>query len=207
MTRAFADILFTPSVRAEQEKHGSADFNARFLAAEEPPANRLGPDETAFIAQRDGFYQATVSETGWPYVQFRGGPRGFLKALDAETLAYADFRGNRQHVSAGNVNADGRVSLILMDYPNQRRLKVMGYAALSDDEALITRLQETDYKGRPQRAVTITVEALEWNCPAHIPMRLTVEELAPILSPLREELETLRAENAALKAVHGPLGG
>ena len=200
MTRAFANIAFTPAVRQEQAKRGSAAFNDRFLEPDAPPANRIGPDETAFIAQRDGFYQATVSETGWPYVQFRGGPRGFLKVLDESTIAYSDYRGNRQHVSAGNVNADGRVSLILMDYPNQRRLKLFGRARLSDDNDLITRLHDETYKARPERAVVIDVEAVEWNCPAHIPQRLTVEELAPILTPLREELEALRAENAALKA-------
>ena len=200
MARAFADIAFTPAVRRIQEAQGSAARYASFLAEDEPRADKIGPDEAGFIAQRDGFYQATVSETGWPYVQFRGGPRGFLKVLDATTLAYADFRGNRQYVSAGNITDDGRVSLILMDYPNQRRLKVWGRARLEDDADLIARLHHSSYKARPERAVVIDTEALDWNCPAHIPQRLTVEELAPILSPLREELEALRAENAALKA-------
>ncbi|MGB0928218.1 MAG: pyridoxamine 5'-phosphate oxidase family protein [Pikeienuella sp.] len=200
MGRAFADIAFTETVRKIQRELGSEGHLATLLDADEPRADRVGPDEHAFIAQRDGFYQATVSETGWPYVQFRGGPRGFLKVLNEATLAYADFRGNRQYVSAGNICDDGRVSLLLMDYPNQRRLKVWGRARLSNDAGLLARLHHAAYKAHPERAVIVDIEALDWNCPAHIPQRLTVEELGPILSPLREELEALRAENAALKA-------
>jgi predicted pyridoxine 5'-phosphate oxidase superfamily flavin-nucleotide-binding protein len=203
MPRTFAKIAFTPAVRAAQQRQGSAAAYDRFLAPETDPANLLGPEETAFIAARDGFYQATVSETGWPYVQFRGGPAGFLQVLDRRTIAYADFRGNRQYVSTGNLAGDDRISMILMDYPNRRRLKVLGRARLveaAEDPDLVARLHVDGYRARPERAVVITIEGLDWNCPQHIPVRLTREELEPHLAPLKDELTRLTAENAALKA-------
>ena len=206
MARAFAEIAFTPGVLAAQQQHGSAAAYAKFLTPEAAPGDRLGPQEASFAAQRDGFYQATVSETGWPYVQFRGGPRGFLKVIDDKTLAYADFRGNRQYLSVGNLGADARVSLILMDYPNRRRLKVWGRAKIvtaDEDPALIASLHDASYRAKPERAVVITVEALDWNCPQHIPERFTLEELEPALAPLRDELAALKAENARLKAAAG----
>ena len=202
MTRAFAEIAFTESVLEEQKKNGSADHYAPFLEEDAEPADRIGPVEEEFIRQRDGFYQATVSNGGWPYVQFRGGPRGFLKVLDEKTIAYADFRGNRQYVSTGNLRDDERISLILMDYPNRRRLKVWGRAKLvgaKEDALLMSKLRDPDYRGLPERAVVITIEALDWNCPQHIPQRLTLEELEPQLQPVREEIAQLRAENEALK--------
>jgi predicted pyridoxine 5'-phosphate oxidase superfamily flavin-nucleotide-binding protein len=203
MARAFAEIAFTPAVRAAQTRQGSAAAYDRFLAPETDPANLLGPEEAAFIEARDGFYQATVSETGWPYVQFRGGPAGFLKVLDPRTIAYADFRGNRQYVSTGNLTVDDRISLILMDYPNRRRLKVFGRVRLveaAEDPALIASLHDPAYKARPERAVVITIEGLDWNCPQHISVRLTREELEPHLAPLRDQLARLQAKNTALQA-------
>jgi predicted pyridoxine 5'-phosphate oxidase superfamily flavin-nucleotide-binding protein len=203
MARAFAEIAFTPTVRAAQQRQGSAAMYDRMLAPDADPANLLGPEEAAFVAARDGFYQATTSETGWPYVQFRGGPPGFLKVLDEQTIAYADFRGNRQYVSTGNLAGDNRISLILMDYPNRRRLKVLGRARLvekNDDPDLVASLHVDGYRARPERAVVITIEGLDWNCPQHIPVRLTREELEPHLTPLKDELARLTAENAALKA-------
>ncbi|GMG84155.1 pyridoxamine 5'-phosphate oxidase family protein [Paralimibaculum aggregatum] len=202
MARAFAEIAFTPAVRAAQALAGSARVYDRFLAPEAEPADRLGPEEAAFIAARDGFYQATVSETGWPYVQFRGGPPGFLRVLDDRTIGYADLRGNRQYVSIGNLGGDGRISLILMDYPNRRRLKVMGRARsvdLADDPELVARLAVEGYPGRPERAVLIEIAGLDWNCPAHIPQRLTIAELEAHLAPVRREFTRLEAENAWLR--------
>ena len=206
MARAFSEIAFTPTVRAAQARQGSAGAYEKFLAPGADRADRLGPDEKAFIEARDGFYQATVSETGWPYVQFRGGPAGFLKVLDEKTIAYADFRGNRQYVSTGNLTGDDRLSLILMDYPNRRRLKIFGRARLVEIDAdpdLVAGLHVEGYKARPERAVIITVEGLDWNCPQHIPARLTREELEPYLAPLKQELNRLQAENAALKRMLG----
>ena len=202
MARAFSEIAFTPAVRAVQRRQGSAHAYDRMLASETDPANRLGPEEAAFIAARDGFYQATVSATGWPYVQFRGGPAGFLKVLDRRTIAYADFRGNRQYVSAGNLAGDDRISMILMDYPNRRRLKLFGRARLveaAEDADLVAGLHDPQYRARPERAVVIAIEGLDWNCPQHIPVRLTREELEPHLAPLKDELARLQAENTALK--------
>jgi len=203
MARAFAEIAFTPSVREMQEQQGSAPAYGRLIEHEAERGDRLGPSETGFISQRDGFYQATVSETCWPYVQFRGGPRGFLKVIDEKTIAYADFRGNRQYVSTGNLSKNDRVSLILMDYPNQRRLKLWGRTRLvgaDEDPGLIASLMPEGYRARPERAVVITIEAFDWNCPQHIPQRLSAEEIVPIVAPLREEIARLETENLALKA-------
>ena len=203
MARAFAEIAFTPAVLAAQEKQGSARNYAKFLTPEADAGDRLTSTEAGFIAARDGFFQATVSETGWPYVQFRGGPAGFLKVLDEKTIAYADYRGNRQYLSVGNLSEDDRISLILVDYPNRRRLKVWGRARIVDRESdpdLVAQLFDDGYRARPERAVVITVEAFDWNCPQHIPQRFTIEELDHALTPLREELERLRAENDRLKA-------
>jgi hypothetical protein len=209
MARAFAEITFTPEVLAEQRRQGSASGYAKFLTSQAAPADAIGPAEAEFIARRDGFYQATVSETGWPYVQFRGGPRGFLKVLDDKTIAFADFRGNRQYLSVGNLKGDGRIAMILMDYPNRRRLKVWGTAKIveaADDPELIARLHDPAYKAQAERALVITVAALDWNCPQHIPERYTLEELEPALSQLRDEIHRLRAENARLKGEKPPPG-
>lgn len=203
MARAFADIAFTPAVRAQQSRMGSADGYGAFLADDAPRADTLGPEETDFITARDGFYQATVSGTGWPYVQFRGGPVGFLKVLTPNTVAYADFRGNRQYVSAGNLTDNDRVSMILMDYPNRRRLKLWGRARLietADEPNIVVSLHDQSYRARPERAVVIEIEAFDWNCPQHIPMRLTIDELKPHLSELQNEIQRLMAENQRLKS-------
>lgn len=202
MARAFSEISFTPSVLAMQEQQGSAESYAKFLEPEAERGDRIGPTEAEFISRMDGFYQATVSETGWPYVQFRGGPKGFLKILDDQTIAYADFRGNRQYVSTGNLAKNDRISIIFMDYPNRRRLKLLGRVKLVDkqeDGELLSGLQPEGYRALPERSVVIAIEALDWNCPQHIPQRMTLEELEPELAPLREELTRLRAENEELK--------
>jgi hypothetical protein len=160
----------------------------------------LTPREAAFIAARDGFYQATVSETGWPYVQFRGGPAGFLAVLDPTTLGYADFRGNLQYVSAGNLQRNDRVALILMDYAKRRRLKLLGRARLvteSEEPETIARLTHREYKARVERAVVIKVVACDWNCPQHITPRFTEAEMAAATAPLHAELAALRAVVAA----------
>lgn len=203
MALAFAEIAFTKGVREIQEQQGSAHGYAKFLAPEAVGGDIIGEREAKFIEARDGFFQASVSETGWPYVQFRGGPAGFLKVIDDKTVAYADFRGNRQYISAGNLTHDDRVSMILMDYPNRARLKILGHAKLvdiEDDPELVSSLQMPDYRGRPERAVVIHVDGFDWNCPQHIPQRLTIEEFEPHIETLREEIERLAEENRALKA-------
>ena len=178
MGRAFANLAFTPRVQALQTAAGSRASYARMAEQGEAGAE-LGEFEADFIEARDGFYQSSVSETGWPYVQFRGGPPGFLKVLNNKTIAYADFRGNVQYISAGNLQGNDRVALILMDYAHQSRLKIMGHARLVDgaeDPALLAHLTVPGYRARPERSVVITVEAFDWNCPQHITPRFTREE-------------------------------
>jgi hypothetical protein len=201
MARSFADIAFTAGVRDFQTKMGSRR-NYAALDQIEDRGTMLTERESGFIAQRDSFYQATVGETGWPYVQFRGGPSGFLKVLDEKTLGYADFRGNRQYISAGNLVHDGRVALILMDYAQRRRLKIWGRARLvdtHDDEALIGRLELPSYRARIERAVIITVEAFDWNCPQHITPRFTQAEVDALTDGLRQQIAQLQAELVRLR--------
>lgn len=202
MATAFAEIAFTDAVKALQVRQGSRASYARFEYDGAPRRDRLTPTERAFIMARDGFYQASVTSDGWPYVQFRGGPAGFLKVLDERTIAYADFSGNKQYLSAGNLTQNDRIALILMDYARRRRLKIWGRARLVDVEAdplLIDQLAVPEYPGAVERAVVIEVEAFDWNCPQHITQRFSEAELEPILAPLRDELEALRAENARLR--------
>ncbi len=190
MSRAYSDIAFTPAVRQMQTQMGSRAGYAS-LDNTDDRRDELGPSEADFIASRDSFYQATVSETGWPYVQFRGGPAGFLKVLDAKTLGYADFRGNMQYISVGNIANNDRISIILMDYPSRTRLKILGrvrLVGLNDDPALMARLELPSYRARVQRGVIITVEGYDWNCPQHITPRFTEAEIAEATAPLREEL-------------------
>jgi predicted pyridoxine 5'-phosphate oxidase superfamily flavin-nucleotide-binding protein len=145
------------------------------------PNDRLTGDEAEFIAGRDGFYLATVSASGWPYLQHRGGPRGFVRTLDEHTLGYADFGGNRQYISMGNLADDDRAALFFMDYANRQRLKLLGHVSVSHDAELIERLAVPGYEARLERAVLIRVEAFDWNCPQHITPRYTEEEIANLL--------------------------
>ncbi|MBM6593578.1 pyridoxamine 5'-phosphate oxidase family protein [Microvirga pudoricolor] len=210
MLHRWLEIASTPSVKAERERNGSAAQYARVdgtLDRTGPVRNdRFGDAESEFIAGRDGFYLASVSETGWPYVQYRGGPIGFLRVLDDRTLGFADFRGNRQYVTAGNIATNDRVSLFLMDYAHRRRLKIFGHLRMIDrtaDPELVASLASSEYSARWERAALIRVEAFDWNCPQHITPRFTQEELEPMLAPIREEIETLRAENQRLHHLLG----
>ena len=201
MAHQFARIAFTPAVKAAQERAGSRTSYERF--AERSAANdRLGDQEIAFLAGRDSFYLATVTATGWPYVQHRGGAPGFVAVLDDRTIAFADVRGNRQYVTVGNLADNDRVALIFMDYPNRRRLKVLGRARIvepDDDPALLARLQSPDPDARVERAMVIAIEAFDWNCPQHITPRYTEAEIAAAVAPLRRRLVELEAEVARLR--------
>lgn len=202
MARAFSQIAFTERVRALQEQNGSRQSYARLDDPDVDPGNRLSENEARFIEARDGFYQATVSETGWPYVQFRGGPVGFLKVLDKQRLAYADYRGNRQYISTGNLSGNERICLFLMDYTNRTRLKVWARAnqlPLAGNEDLLDTLHDSSYRALPERIIVLTVEAFDWNCPQHIPQRFTLADLAPGLNELRGRIRELEEENAELK--------
>ena len=186
MGRQFAKLAFTALVKEQQELHGSRRQYQRVEEVGEAGI-RLGEDEREFIEARDGFYMASVSETGWPYVQFRGGPKGFLHVLDDQTLGFADLRGNKQYISVGNLHHDDRVALFLMDYVRQQRLKILGRTKILEGTAeaneLISKLRTSERNALPERAFVIHVEAFDWNCPQHITPRYTEEEFRDILAP------------------------
>ncbi|WP_420405246.1 pyridoxamine 5'-phosphate oxidase family protein [Nisaea sp.] len=190
MSGNFAQIGFTPSVLKAQERYGSRAAYSRLDGPATEPAT-LSAAEAGFIEARDGFYQATVSETGWPYAQFRGGPVGFLKVLDERTIGYADFRGNRQYLSVGNIAGNDRVALILMDYAARRRLKIWARARIvhrEEDPELVAALELPDYRARVERAVVLAVDAFDWNCPQHIEPRFTEAEIKARVQPLEERI-------------------
>lgn len=199
MPRAFSELTFTTAVRAHQERMGSAKTYAKFVDGGPQQGHQIGPVEKAFIEARDGFYQSTVSETGWPYVQYRGGPIGFLKVLDPQTIGYADFTGNKQYISRGNLDGNDRIALILMDYANQRRLKILGRVEFTEGAAAAADLYPEGAKAPAERAVRIRVEALDWNCPSNITPRFTEAELRPHLNALGQQLAQLQAENEKLR--------
>jgi uncharacterized protein len=199
MGNRFAEIAFTAAVLGQQEAHGSRASYARSLEGA-PWNDRLTDMEVEFIAARDGFYLASVGETGWPYVQFRGGAPGFLRVVDDRTIAWADFRGNRQYVSVGNVAGDDRVAMILMDYANRRRLKILGHVEVREvgaDEALAARLAVPGYEAVVERAVVVTIAGFDWNCPQHITPRFTLAEVEDATRPLRERVAELEARLAS----------
>ncbi|RUL75954.1 pyridoxamine 5'-phosphate oxidase family protein [Dyella choica] len=201
MSYGFLDIAMTPSVRAVQAEMGADRFWADFKGHRE--FDRFTEDEAAFIADRDSFYIASVSETGWPYVQHRGGPRGFLKLVDDRTLAFADYRGNRQYISAGNFAANDRACLFLMDYPRRARLKIYAHVeklALDADSALTELVTDVAYKAKLERIFRLRLKSFDWNCQQHITPRFTESEIAAVIHPLRKRLAQLESENIALRA-------
>lgn len=200
MPYGFLDIAITPSVKAAQAKNGSAHLWEDFKGHR--AFDRFTENEAAFIGERDSFYIATISETGWPYVQHRGGPRGFLRLIDDRTLAFADFAGNRQYISLGNLASDGRVSLILMDYANRRRLKVFAHAEvkrLADDPDLAAKLATPGYRGKAERAFVLHLDAFDWNCPQHITQRFDAPDVAQAIETLQRRIAELEEENAKLR--------
>ena len=199
MPHAYYDIAFTDAVRTLQETRGSRTSYARFEAGA-IRGDRIGPREAAFIAARDSFYIASASETGWPYVQHRGGPEGFLRVLDDRTLAFADFAGNKQYVSLGNIQTDDRVSLILMDYANRTRLKIFGHASVIDpDESdTLSKLSLPGYGTKVERGIYVRVDALDWNCPQHITPRYTEAQVAQVVQTLTTRVAALEEQLAAV---------
>jgi uncharacterized protein len=201
MPFGFLDTLSTPSVQAAQAANGARQLWEREDI--DRSFDRFTDAEAAFIGSRDSFYMASVSESGWPYVQHRGGPAGFVKVLDETTLAFPDFRGNRQYISLGNVAADDRVALIMVDYPHRARLKILAHLAVRDLGAapeLAAALALPGYKAVPERAFVLTLHAFDWNCAQHITPRYTAPEIAAATAPLRARIAELEAENAALRA-------
>ena len=200
MAYDFLDMLATPGVRAAQAANGSA---ALWDEAQRP-STRFGRAEAAFIAARDSFYVASVSASGWPYVQHRGGPPGFLRVLDPTTLGFADYSGNRQYITLGNLATNDRVALILVDYPRRARMKVLAHLAAHDLAAepdLAARLATPGHRGRPERGFTLRLATFDWNCPQHITPRFTAAEVEVATARLRGRLAVLEAENAALRGL------
>lgn len=203
MPRAFTQLHFTESVKAAQADYGSRTSNLA-LEMSSVSHDQLGETEKAFIEERDSFYQATVNENGWPYVQHRGGAAGFLQVLDAHTIAFADFSGNRQYISVGNLRSNNKIALILMDYRNRRRLKLWGRVRIvheAEDPALIARLEVPSCRARIERAFVIEVEAFDWNCPKHITPRYTEHEVSELIDSLQQEIAQLKQEREQLLAL------
>ncbi|WP_201840612.1 pyridoxamine 5'-phosphate oxidase family protein [Microvirga zambiensis] len=201
MSYGFLNIAITPSVRAAQASMESDHLWQDFKGHRE--FNRFTHAEAQFIAQRDSFYMATVSESGWPYVQHRGGPPGFLRVLDEQRLACADFRGNRQYISLGNLAANDRASLFLMDYAGRRRLKIYAHVEVVDLAAapdLAEKLVDPEYKAKVERAFVFHLEAFDWNCPQHITPRFTLAQIEEGVEAMRDRIAHLEAENATLLA-------
>jgi predicted pyridoxine 5'-phosphate oxidase superfamily flavin-nucleotide-binding protein len=199
MSHRFGDIAFTPAVQAVQTARGSRRAYAAQAARSDDGGDRLGDDEISFIAARNSFYMASVSETGWPYIQHRGGPQGFLKVLDEHTIGFADFGGNRQYISVGNVGGDDRVCLFLMDYPHRARLKILGHARLTEAPDAVARLTVPDSRAPVERGWLIEVAAFDWNCQKHIVPRFTSPEIDAIIMPLEARIAELEAEVARLR--------
>jgi hypothetical protein len=201
MQKNFGSLIFTPAIKALQERHGSRRQYAR-LENSSVSQDRLGPHESEFLAERDSFYMASVGETGWPYVQHRGGPKGFLKVIDDRTIAFADLRGNKQFISTGNLLTDNRVALILVDYPGQARLKILGRAEILEGDAArdwIERLRSPEYKAIIERVFVIRVETFDWNCPQYITPRFTADEIKEALAPMERRVRELEQDNERLR--------
>lgn len=199
MAHHFGSLVFTPLVKALQEKYGSRRQYARMGAGQDAP-DRLGPDESSFIAERDSFYIATVGSTGWPYIQHRGGEKGFLHVVDDRTIAFADFRGNKQFITTGNLGSDNRVALITVDYPGQARLKILGRAEIFEGASdWVKRLRMPGDKNPIERAYVIHVEAFDWNCPQYITPRFTEEQIRDALAPFERRQKELEQQNERLR--------
>jgi predicted pyridoxine 5'-phosphate oxidase superfamily flavin-nucleotide-binding protein len=194
-----SDIAFTPTVKALQVRHGSRDAYAH-MEREHGWQQTLTPELAAFIAKRDSFYLGTANADGQPYIQHRGGPKGFLKVIDERTLAFADFRGNKQYITAGALAENDKAFIFLMDYAGRKRIKIWGRArVIEDDPAFVERLIDPTYQGHPERAIVFTVMAWDANCPQHITRRYTEDDIAATVQALHERITELEAENRALR--------
>jgi len=200
-----AHIVLTPAARREQEKRGSAKGYARKIEAGYP--DRVTPDLAGFLAELDTAFLATTSAEGAPYIQHRGGPKGFIKVIDDKTLGFADFAGNRQYITISNLAGNDRAYLFLLDFANRQRVKVWGRArVVENDPILMEKLVDPGYRARPERAILFTIEAWDTNCAQHITERYTESEVAVAVAGLRDRIASLEAENAALRAKLGSLG-
>ncbi|MCH7957868.1 MAG: pyridoxamine 5'-phosphate oxidase family protein [Proteobacteria bacterium] len=204
MTENVSDIAFTPAVKAVQERKGSRKGYAR-MEAKGGWQSTITDDLAHFIGERDSFYLGTASADGQPYIQHRGGPKGFLKVVDEKTLAFADFKGNRQYITAGNLTENDKAYIFLMDYANRRRIKIWGRArVVVDDPELLERLADAGYEAVPEQAVVFEIEAWDVNCPQHITPRYTEQEMGSIVAPLQARIGELEAQVAALRGQPAP---
>jgi predicted pyridoxine 5'-phosphate oxidase superfamily flavin-nucleotide-binding protein len=198
-TERASDIAFTPSVKAVQTRKGSRHAYER-AETERPWPTRITPDLAEFVAAQTSVFLATANADGQPYIQHRGGPRGFLHVLDERTIAFADFAGNRQYITLGNLADNPKAYLFMIDYAHQRRVKIWGTARVSDDAALITRLMPDGYKARAEQAIVFTVGAWNPNCSQHIPQRFEAADVAAALAERDQRIAALEAEVARLSA-------
>lgn len=196
MAERFMRTVLTPSVLAAQQHY----FGRQYRVEEAPERDALGDAEIEFITARDSFYMATVAESGWPYIQHRGGTPGFLRVVRPDRLAFADYKGNRQMISTGNLATNDRVALFLMDYPRRERLKVLGHARVfdaRDNAEMVEQLAEESIRGAVERLFVIEVLSFDWNCPKYITPRFTAEEVEEVVRPLRERISDLEAQLAS----------
>ena len=194
-----SDIAFTPSVKAAQERRGSRAGYAKRLAQRDWSA-LVTPELREFLAESESIYLATVNAAGQPYIQHRGGPKGFVRVLDESTLAFADFRGNRQYITTGNLADNPSAFIFAMDYAHRQRIKIWGRARVSDDPALIASLMPVGYDARPEQAIVFTITAWDANCPQHIPQLVPLREVSAAIERLQARVAELEAENATLLA-------
>ena len=198
MRRKFTEIAFTPGVKTAQTHYGSREIYENFVK-QGIAEDILTEKETEFIQARDSFYMGTVGSNGYPYIQFRGGATGFLKIIDEKTLGFADFKGNLQYISVGNLLESDRVFLFLMDYAHRRRLKIWGRGEVIDnDPELLAKLVVPDYPAEVERGILIKIEAMSWNCPQHIPIKYSEVEVAAKIAPLEARIKELEAQLAAI---------
>jgi uncharacterized protein len=198
MATKYLDLTFTDSVcRAQKQYYGRAG-----VVTGAPDRDPLGEAEAEFIAARNSFYMGTISESGWPYVQHRGGPSGFLR-VDPSTLAFADYTGNRQLLSTGNLSANDRVALFLMDYPHRTRLKILGHARIEDTRRhakLVEQIADPEMRTRVERLILIDVVSFDWNCPKYITPRYSIDEVEELAEPLRKRIADLETQLRARKS-------
>lgn len=194
-----SDVVFSDAVKAAQKAMGSRAAYAK-MSEQGDWADTVTPELEQFIAQQDSLFLATASADGQPYIQHRGGPAGFLKTLDAHTLAFADFSGNRQYISVGNLSENSKVQLFLIDYAHQQRVKIWGNMQISEDQDLIDRLMPSNYRARAERALVLTVSAWDANCPKHIPHLMDAMAVREALTASQERITALERELEALRA-------
>jgi uncharacterized protein len=202
MSHKFAQLMFTEAAQKLQEQHGSRRQYEK-MEKYGPSHDQLGPHEIDFIEARDSFYMASIGENDWPYVQHRGGPPGFLHVINERTLAFADYAGNKQYITMGNLKRNDRVTLFLMDYAHQVRLKIIGHAEVvqtSADSELAKKVSPADPGAKVERIIRIRVAAFDWNCPQHITPRYTQEDVERALGPLHQKMDEIEKENDRLKA-------